>query len=138
MYFTVIGVTQYRLYQDPTDFFSAASSVCDGEFGGTLANPLSQEVNQVLQRLVNRVPRSRPFTYIGMQDVNERDWYFETRKDMRVPLPGNANGRYQNWARGEPDDVNDCGAITLNGKWDAVDCDLRLQFICEKGMVILV
>lgn len=63
---------------------------------------------------------------IGLHDLHSEShfsWVDGTKTD------------YLNWARGEPNNLNDedCVSIDQSGKWNDNSCNTKFYFICKKS-----
>ena len=87
--------------------------------GGVLTSILSQEENDLLQRVIDGE------FFIGLHDTEKENtwkWY------------DNEPFEYSNWAVGEPNDWGngeDCVTLRLNGEWNDLHCNQERYYLCK-------
>ncbi|KAJ1193851.1 hypothetical protein NDU88_003147 [Pleurodeles waltl] len=91
---------------------------------GTLAMPRDEATNTLLADYISQSGLFRVF--IGVNDIVKEGQYMYTDN---TPLQ-----TYSSWKDSEPNDTSgeeDCVEMLSTGKWNDVECDLSIFFVCE-------
>jgi hypothetical protein len=122
----------------PARSWDQAQASCDGVPGVSLAKIDSPKENAFVGTVVTGA------TWTGANDRSaESDWRWSsvTAGEGAAFWSGGATGsriasRYVNWRQGEPNggDTDDCGSVTLGGRWSDDACSSARPYLCETSI----
>jgi len=109
--------------------FDDALNACRSK-GGTLAQPRTQAEQDVIASLY---PNTN--VWIGLDDMENEGTFV-----WSDGTPFCDCGGYNNWNEGEPNDLGgneDCTHLLPNGRWNDLNCNKKIQYVCEVGQALL-